>query len=68
MRGTGRAGMALVIALLAMTLSARTGLSYTSRPGRAVLLVTVLGSAIASIDATVVGIACRPSAAISAPA
>jgi hypothetical protein len=34
-----------------------TGLSYTSAPGRWVLLVTILGSAMASIDATVVGIA-----------
>ncbi len=33
------------------------GLSYASGPGRWVLLVTVLGSAMASIDATVVGIA-----------
>jgi len=32
-------------------------LSYTSRQGRWVLVATVLGSAIASIDATVVGIA-----------
>ena len=41
----------------AVTLSAQTGLSYTSGPGRWVLMVTVLGSAVASIDATVVGIA-----------
>ena len=41
----------------AMTPSAQTGLSYTSEPGRWVLLVTVLGSAVASIDATAVGIA-----------
>jgi EmrB/QacA subfamily drug resistance transporter len=34
-----------------------TGLVYASGPGRWVLLGTVLGSAIASIDATVVGIA-----------
>jgi EmrB/QacA subfamily drug resistance transporter len=40
-----------------MTPSAQAGLSYASGPGRWVLLVTVLGSAIASIDATVVGIA-----------
>ena len=33
------------------------GLTYKSGPGRWVLLATVLGSAIASIDATVVGIA-----------
>ncbi len=33
------------------------GLAYASAPGRWVLLATVLGSAIASIDATVVGIA-----------
>ncbi len=42
---------------LAMTHTAETGLSYTSRPGRWVLLATVLGSAMASIDATVAGIA-----------
>ena len=41
----------------AMTPRAQAGLSYASGPGRWVLLVTVLGSAIASIDATVVGIA-----------
>ena len=41
----------------AVTPSAQTGLSYTSGPGRWMLLVTVLGSAVASIDATVVGIA-----------
>jgi MFS family permease len=40
-----------------MTPSAQTGLSYASGPGRWVLLVTVLGSAMASVDATVVGIA-----------
>ncbi len=34
-----------------------TGLVFASGPGRWVLLATVLGSAIASIDATVVGIA-----------
>ncbi len=33
------------------------GLRYASGPGRWVLLASVLGSAIASIDATVVGIA-----------
>ncbi len=33
------------------------GLAYSSSPGRWVLFATVLGSAIASIDATVVGIA-----------
>jgi len=33
------------------------GLAYASAPGRWVLLATVLGSAVASIDATVVGIA-----------
>jgi MFS family permease len=33
------------------------GLGYASGPGRWVLLATVLGSAMASIDATVVGIA-----------
>lgn len=36
---------------------AETRFSYTSAPGRWVLLATVLGSAMASIDATVVGIA-----------
>lgn len=34
-----------------------TGLAYASAPGRWVLAATVLGSAIAAIDATVVGIA-----------
>ncbi len=34
-----------------------TGLSYISAPGRWVLLATILRSAMASIDATVVGIA-----------
>ena len=33
------------------------GLSYASRPGRWVLLATVLGSSLAAVDATVVGIA-----------
>src|SRR5689334_21590781 len=33
------------------------GLAYASGPGRWVLVATILGSAIASIDATVVGIA-----------
>jgi EmrB/QacA subfamily drug resistance transporter len=42
---------------LAMTHAAEPGLSYTSRAGRWVLLATVLGSAMASIDATVAGIA-----------
>ena len=37
--------------------SAEAGLSLSSGPGRWVLLATVLGSALASIDATVVGIA-----------
>ncbi len=37
--------------------SAPLGLKYASGPGRWVLLATVLGSAMASIDATVVGIA-----------
>jgi EmrB/QacA subfamily drug resistance transporter len=41
----------------AITPSAQTGLSYASGPGRWVLLVAILGSAMASIDATVVGIA-----------
>jgi EmrB/QacA subfamily drug resistance transporter len=40
-----------------MALQEETGLAYASGPGRWVLLGTVLGSAIASIDATVVGIA-----------
>ena len=40
-----------------MTSSPGTGLRYSSAQGRWVLLATVLGSAIASIDATVVGIA-----------
>jgi hypothetical protein len=37
--------------------SGEAQLRYASRRGRWVLLATVLGSAIASIDATVVGIA-----------
>ncbi len=37
--------------------SEHTGLAFASARGRWVLLATVLGSAIASIDATVVGIA-----------
>ena len=37
--------------------TAETGLRYASGPGRWVLAATVLGSAIAAIDATVVGIA-----------
>jgi EmrB/QacA subfamily drug resistance transporter len=37
--------------------SDQTGLRYASGPGRWVLAATVIGSAIASIDATVVGIA-----------
>ena len=41
----------------AMTPRAQAGLSYASGPGRWVLLATVLGSAMASVDATVVGIA-----------
>jgi len=41
----------------AMTSSPGTGLRYSSARGRWVLLATVLGSAMASIDATVVGIA-----------
>ena len=36
---------------------AAPGLRYASNAGRWVLLATVLGSALASIDATVVGIA-----------
>src|SRR5215831_14937414 len=41
----------------AVTSGGQTWLRYKSGPGRWVLLVTVLGSTIASIDATVVGIA-----------
>jgi EmrB/QacA subfamily drug resistance transporter len=41
----------------AVTPAGENGLSYASGPGRWVMLVTVLGSAMASIDATVVGIA-----------
>ena len=41
----------------AATPTAQTGLGYASGPGHWVILVTVLGSALASIDATVVGIA-----------
>jgi MFS family permease len=37
--------------------AAEAGLGYASGPGRWVLVVTVLGSAMTSIDATVVGIA-----------
>jgi EmrB/QacA subfamily drug resistance transporter len=37
--------------------SREQGLAYASAPGRWVLVATILGSAIASIDATVVGIA-----------
>jgi len=40
-----------------MTTAAAPSLSYSSAPGRWVLLVTVLGSGIASLDATVVNIA-----------
>src|SRR6202453_962745 len=42
---------------MAVTSSSVAGLSYKSSAGRWVLLATVLGSAMASIDATVVGIA-----------
>ena len=41
----------------AVTSGGQTWLRYSSGPGRWVLLGTVLGSAMASIDATVVGIA-----------
>jgi EmrB/QacA subfamily drug resistance transporter len=41
----------------AVTSSSPAGLSYASGPGRWVLVATILGSAMASIDATVVGIA-----------
>ena len=46
----------------------QTGLSYTSAPGRSVLLATILGSAMASIDATVVGIAPDTAVLIAAHA
>ena len=42
---------------MAVTSSSAAGLSYKSSSGRWVLLATILGSAMASIDATVVGIA-----------
>ncbi len=42
---------------MAVTSSSQAALSYVSSRGRWVLLATVLGSAMASIDATVVGIA-----------
>ncbi len=42
---------------MAVTPSSAAGLSYKSSSGRWVLLATILGSAMASIDATVVGIA-----------
>jgi EmrB/QacA subfamily drug resistance transporter len=42
---------------MAVTSSSVAGLSYKSGAGRWVLLATILGSAMASIDATVVGIA-----------
>ena len=41
----------------AVTPAGENGLSYASGPGRWVIVVTVLGSAMASIDATIVGIA-----------
>lgn len=41
---------------LRVTPDPETGLSYTTARGRWVLLATVLGPAMASIDATVVGI------------
>lgn len=40
-----------------MTYSSETGLSYASRPGRWLLLAAILGTAMASIDATVASIA-----------
>ena len=43
--------------LVAAPPAAGAGLRYASRPGCWVLLTTVLGSATASIDATVIGIA-----------
>jgi EmrB/QacA subfamily drug resistance transporter len=42
---------------MAVTSSSAAGLSYKSSAGRWVLLATILGSSMASIDATVVGIA-----------
>src|ERR1700728_1300307 len=42
---------------MAVTSSSAAGLSYKSSSGRWVLLATILGSSMASIDATVVGIA-----------
>ena len=42
---------------MAVTSSSTAGLSYKSATGRWVLLATILGSSMASIDATVVGIA-----------
>ena len=42
---------------MAVTSSSTAGLSYKSGAGRWVLLATILGSAMAAIDATVVGIA-----------
>ena len=40
-----------------MTTAAAPSLSYSSAPGRWVLVITVMGSGIASLDATVVNIA-----------
>ncbi|MGA8454200.1 MAG: MFS transporter, partial [Streptosporangiaceae bacterium] len=42
---------------MAVTSSSVAGLSYKSSAGRWVLLATILGSSMAAIDATVVGIA-----------
>ena len=42
---------------MAVTSSSAAGLSYKSSSGRWVLLATILGSSMAAIDATVVGIA-----------
>src|SRR5260370_10371654 len=52
---TGRRGAS--VGEPAVASSPAAGLTYSSGPGRWVLLATVLGSAMASIDATVVGIA-----------
>lgn len=46
-----------VVTNLSTAPGGQAGLRYASRPGRWVLAATVLGSAIASVDATVVGIA-----------
>ena len=55
--GTGQEGDVGALGTPEATSSQPGSLRYASGPGRWVLLATVLGSAIASIDATVVGIA-----------